>query len=148
MAQKDTIALCSLGDLHHNGQSTHGFDGLFNIENVPHIDRFWNGDAVPGKDLRGVEFVSALQDALSGVGRPNAQLFDVPKHGHAVLGDGMSNSGDDGVFGERLPFVKHVHAALIDHQGEFHWVTHFDIQASLLRLLDDAARAVQPRSSA
>ena len=116
MAQKDAIALCALGDLHHHGKTTNGFDGVLHVEDVPHIDRFGNWNPITGQDLGCVEFVSALENALARVGRPDTELFDVAEHGYAVLGDGMADAGDDGVFGEGTPFVEHVNAALVDDQ--------------------------------
>ena len=111
VAKEHTVALGALSDLDHHGKATNGFDGLFHVEDVPHVDGFWNGDSIACKDLRSVEFVPALEDALAGVGGPDAQLFDVTQHRHAVLGDGVADAGNDGIFGGLGE--EDIHAALV-----------------------------------
>ena len=51
VAEEHPIALSALGDLDHHGQTTHGFNRLFNIKDVSDIDRFGNGDSVSSEDL-------------------------------------------------------------------------------------------------
>ena len=147
VAKKHAVALGALGDLDDDRQATDGVDGLFHIQNVPDVDRFRDGEPVPGKNLRCVEFVATLDDALAGVGGPDAQLFDVSKHGDTVLRDGMADARDHGVFRKGLAAMQHVDAALIDHQRELHRVAHFHVEAAFSCLLNDATRAVEPRPS-
>ena len=113
VAKKDTIALRTLCHLHDNRESTDGFNGLLHIQNVPDIDGFRHRYAIASQNLRRIEFVSALQDALTCVGRPNPQLLNMAENSDTVLRDGVANAGYDGVLCERLTPVKHVHAALI-----------------------------------
>jgi hypothetical protein len=63
-----------------------------------------------------LQFVSALQDTLSGVCRPNAELLNVTKYGNTVLGDGMADARNDGIVGEMFAFVQHIDRTLADHQ--------------------------------
>ena len=146
--KKHPVTLGALRDFDHHGKATDGFDGLLHVEDVSHVDRFGNGDSVSGEDLGGVEFVSALQDALAGVGGPDAQLLDVAKHCHAVLRDGMTDARNDGIFGKGPAAMQDIDTALVDHEGEFHRVANFDVQTPLFGFLDNTTRAVEARTSA
>jgi len=116
MAQEDTITLRALGDLHDHRQTADHLDGVFHVNDVSNIRRLGDWHSVSSEDLGGVKFVSTLENALPTVGSPHAQLFDLAQDSHAVLGDGMADSWDDGIVGERFPFVEHVHASIRDGQ--------------------------------
>ena len=126
--KKHPVTLGALRDFDHHGKATDGFNGLLHVQDVSYVDRFGNGNSVSGENLGGVEFVSALQDALAGVGGPNAQLLNVAKHGHAVLRDGMTDARNDGIFSKGTAAMQDIDTALIDDEGEFHRVANFDVQ--------------------
>ena len=146
--KKHPVTLGALRDFDHHGKATNGFDGLLHVQDVTYVDRFGNGNSVSGEDLGGVEFVSALQDALAGVGGPDAQLLNVAKHGDAVLRDGMADARNDGIFRKGTAAMQDIDTALIDDEGEFHRVANFDVQTPLLGFLNNTTRTVEARASA
>ncbi len=146
VSEEHPIPLGALGDFDHHGQATDGFNRLLDVKNVSDVDRFGNGDSISSKNLRSIQFVATLQNALAGVGRPNAKLLNVAQNSHAMLRDGMPNPWDDRIFCKGPSSMKHIDAALIHHQREFHWVADLNVQASFFRFLHDAPGTVEPRS--
>ena len=65
-----------------------------------------------------------------------------------MLRDGVADARNDGIFRKGTAAVQDIDTALIHHEGEFHWVADFDVQATLLGFLDDTTRAVEARASA
>ena len=116
VTEEHPITLRALGDFYHYRKTTHRFNGLFNVDNVTNIDRYGNGDTVSGENLRGIQFVATLQNTLASVCRPYAKLFDMAKHGNAVLRDRMTDPRDDRIVREMATFVQHIHAAFADHE--------------------------------
>jgi hypothetical protein len=59
----------------------------------------------------------------------------------------MTDARDDRILCKGETSVKHVDAALVHHQREFHWVTDFNVQASFFGFFNNSAGAVKPRTS-
>ena len=116
VAQEHALTLGSLGHLDDDRKATNGFDSVFDIGCITNVDGFWNWNFVSSEQLRSVQFVSALENTLSSVSRPDTHLLKMAKNSYTMSCDGVANARNHRIEGRWASLMHDINAVVINEQ--------------------------------
>ena len=116
VAQEHALTLGSFGHFDNDRKATDRFNGMFDIGCISNVDGFWNWNFVSGKQLRGMQLVSTLENALSSVGRPNPHLLKMAKNSDTMTCYGMADTRNDRIEGRWAALMHDINAIVINEQ--------------------------------
>ena len=134
LGQQHADALGAFQQFDDDRRAAHPLDGGQHILFVPHKSGLGDADQVAAEDLQAAQFVPGVGDARGGVGAKDIHLLELAHDRRAVIGDGRADAGQHRVVvGELLLAEVEVRLALVQIDGEFEGVQHFDVMSPLHR---------------
>ena len=131
VGQDDADALGSLDQLDNNGGTTNSLDCWQDIAPGMNKGRFRNTDIVTTEDLQAAQFVAGIGDSVRRISAENAHLFELADDCRSVVGDGRTDSGEDGIeWPDRLTPVAEIGAGLFEIDREFQSIENLDVMST------------------
>jgi hypothetical protein len=147
MDKEDTRTLRAFSRLDHARYTTSARDGTVGVLDGSHVRSDWNWNARVGHQLAGKQLVSALLNRKRWIEDDYSHLLELSDYGDTAARDRISDSWNHCFALDWPAAVEDATSLLIDNHSQRQWVENPDCPTSLLRLLGETSRRVQPRAA-